>query len=42
VARLRTRSALDLGLSGKDAANGAGLVRADAALGVALPALPVP
>jgi hypothetical protein len=42
VARLLTRSALDLGVSGKDAAYGAGLARADAALGVALPALAVP
>ena len=40
VARLLTRTALDLGPAGRDVAYGAGLVRADAALGVA--ALPVP
>ena len=34
VARLLTRTALDLGVPGRDAAYGAGLVRADAALGV--------
>ena len=37
VARLLTRTALDLGLPGRDPAYGAGLVRADAALGVAVP-----
>ncbi len=37
VARLLTRTALDLGPAGKDSAYGAGLVRADAALGVAVP-----
>jgi serine protease len=35
LARLLTRTALDLGVPGKDTAYGAGLVRADAALGVA-------
>jgi subtilisin family serine protease len=40
VARLLTRTALALGVPGRDTAYGAGLVRADAALGVA--ALPVP
>jgi subtilisin family serine protease len=39
--RLLTRTALDLGPAGRDTAYGAGLVRADAALGVAV-ALPVP
>ena len=34
VARLLARTALDLGVPGKDAAYGAGLVRADVALGV--------
>ena len=37
VARLLTRTALDLGVPGRDPAYGAGLVRADAALGVAVP-----
>jgi serine protease len=37
VMRLLTRTALDLGVPGRDAAYGAGLVRADAALGVAVP-----
>ena len=37
VARLLTRTALDLGPPGRDPAYGAGLVRADAALGVAVP-----
>ena len=37
VARLLTRTARDLGPPGRDAAYGAGLVRADAALGVAVP-----
>jgi serine protease len=37
VARLLARTALDLGLPGRDAAYGAGLVRADAALGVPIP-----
>jgi serine protease len=37
VARLLTRTALDLGVAGRDPAYGAGLVRADAALGVAVP-----
>jgi serine protease len=37
VARLLTRTALDLGAPGRDPAYGAGLVRADAALGVAVP-----
>jgi subtilisin family serine protease len=40
VARLLTRTALDLGPAGKDTAYGAGLVRADAAVGA--PSLPVP
>ena len=40
VARLLTRTALDLGPAGKDTGYGAGLVRADAAVGA--PALPVP
>jgi serine protease len=40
IARLLTRTALDLGPPGKDTAYGAGLVRADAAVGA--PALPVP
>jgi subtilisin family serine protease len=42
VARLLARTALDLGVAGKDAAYGAGLVRADAALGVAPGGVPVP
>jgi subtilisin family serine protease len=43
VARLLARTALDLGAPGKDVAYGAGLVRADAALGVGVPAAsPVP
>ena len=42
VARLLARTALDLGVAGKDAAYGAGLVRADAALGVAPAGVPVP
>lgn len=42
VARLLARSALDLGVTGRDAAYGAGLARADAAFGVAPVALPVP
>jgi serine protease len=42
VARLLARTALDLGVPGRDAAYGAGLVRADAALGVATSAAPVP
>ena len=37
VARLLARTARDLGVAGKDAAYGAGLVRADAALGVPVP-----
>jgi subtilisin family serine protease len=37
VARLLARTALDLGAPGKDTAYGAGLVRADAALGVPVP-----
>jgi subtilisin family serine protease len=37
LARLLTRTALDLGVPGRDPAYGAGLVRADAALGVAVP-----
>jgi serine protease len=37
VARLLTRTALDLGVPGRDPAYGAGLVRADAALGGAVP-----
>jgi serine protease len=37
LARLLTRTALDLGVPGRDSAYGAGLVRADAALGVAVP-----
>ena len=37
LARLLARTALDLGPPGKDSAYGAGLVRADAALGVAVP-----
>jgi serine protease len=37
VARLLARTALDLGLPGRDPAYGAGLVRADAALGVPIP-----
>ena len=37
VARLLTRTARDLGPPGRDPAYGAGLVRADAALGVAVP-----
>ena len=37
VTRLLTRTALDLGVPGRDSAYGAGLVRADAALGVAVP-----
>jgi serine protease len=37
VSRLLTRTALDLGVPGRDPAYGAGLVRADAALGVAVP-----
>jgi serine protease len=41
VSRLLTRTARDLGPAGRDEAYGAGLVRADAALGVA-DALPVP
>jgi serine protease len=42
VARVLARTALDLGVAGKDAAYGAGLVRADAALGVGAVAVPVP
>jgi subtilisin family serine protease len=42
VARVLARTALDLGVPGKDAAYGAGLVRADAALGVGPAAVPVP
>jgi subtilisin family serine protease len=42
VARVLARSALDLGVAGKDAAYGAGLVRADVALGVGAVAVPVP
>ena len=42
VARLLARTALDLGVAGKDAAYGSGLVRADAALGVAPDTAPVP
>jgi subtilisin family serine protease len=42
VARVLARTALDLGVAGKDAAYGAGLVRADAALGVGTVAVPVP
>jgi len=41
LARLLTRTARDLGPAGRDVAYGAGLVRADAAVGVAA-ALPVP
>jgi len=37
LARLLTRTALDLGVPGRDPAYGAGLVRADAALGVPVP-----
>ena len=37
LARLLTRTALDLGAPGRDPAYGAGLVRADAALGVPVP-----
>jgi serine protease len=37
LARLLTRTALDLGAPGRDPAYGAGLVRADAALGIAVP-----
>jgi subtilisin family serine protease len=37
VARVLARTALDLGVAGKDTAYGAGLVRADAALGVPVP-----
>jgi serine protease len=37
VARVLARSARDLGVAGKDTAYGAGLVRADAALGVPVP-----
>ena len=37
LARLLTRTALDLGVPGRDPAYGAGLVRADAALGVSVP-----
>jgi subtilisin family serine protease len=37
VSRLLTRTARDLGVPGRDVAYGAGLVRADAALGVAVP-----
>jgi serine protease len=40
VVRLLTRTALDLGPAGRDTAYGAGLVRADAAVGA--PAVPVP
>jgi serine protease len=37
VSRVLTRTALDLGLPGRDSAYGAGLVRADVALGQAVP-----
>jgi subtilisin family serine protease len=37
LARLLTRTALDLGVPGRDPAYGAGLVRADAAVGAAVP-----
>jgi subtilisin family serine protease len=37
VSRLLTRTALDLGITGRDPAYGAGLVRADAALGQPVP-----
>ncbi|HET6171595.1 MAG TPA: S8 family serine peptidase [Gaiellales bacterium] len=37
VTRLLTRTALDLGVAGRDPAYGAGLVRADAAVGQAVP-----